>query len=51
MLSNLISQGHKESFDFIYIDPSHQAPDILTDAVLAFKLLRLSGVMVFDDYL
>lgn len=38
-------------FDFIYIDGSHQAPDVLSDAVMAWKLLKLGGIMVFDDYL
>lgn len=38
-------------FDFIYIDGSHQAPDVLNDAVLAFMLLRVGGIIVFDDYL
>lgn len=38
-------------FDFIYIDGSHQAPDVLADAVMGWKLLREGGVMVFDDYL
>jgi len=39
------------SFDLAYIDGSHQAPDVLTDAVLAFPLVRPGGVMIFDDYL
>ena len=38
-------------FDFVYVDGSHQAPDVLSDAVLAFQLLRVGGVMIFDDYL
>ena len=38
-------------FDFIYIDGSHQAPDVLSDAVLGFKLLKIGGVMAFDDYI
>ncbi len=38
-------------FDLIYVDGSHQAPDVLTDAVLAFQLLRIGGIMIFDDYL
>lgn len=38
-------------FDFIYIDASHTAPDVLTDACLAWQLLKDNGVMVFDDYL
>lgn len=38
-------------FDFIYVDGSHTAADVLCDAVLAFRLLRSGGVMCFDDYL
>jgi predicted O-methyltransferase YrrM len=38
-------------FDFIYIDGSHTAPDVLTDACMAFPLLRKNGVMLFDDYM
>ena len=39
------------SFDMIYVDGSHQAPDVLADAVLSFKLLREGGILIFDDYL
>jgi hypothetical protein len=38
------------AFHGIYIDGSHQAPDVLEDAILAWPLLRPEGVMVFDDY-
>lgn len=37
-------------YDLIYIDGSHQAPDTLTDAVLAWRLLKPGGTMIFDDY-
>jgi SAM-dependent methyltransferase len=50
-LARLLSQGLGGYFDFIYIDGSHQAPDVLCDATLGFKLLRRGGVMIFDDYL
>ncbi|MBL4665784.1 MAG: class I SAM-dependent methyltransferase [Sneathiella sp.] len=50
-LAKLIVEGHENSFDFVYIDGSHQAVDVLCDAVLGFKLLRLGGVMAFDDYI
>lgn len=40
----------ERTFDFIYIDGSHTAPNVLTDAVDAFRLLRVGGIMVFDDY-
>jgi predicted O-methyltransferase YrrM len=41
----------KTMFDFIYIDGSHKAPDVLTDACMAWPLLKLEGLMVFDDYM
>jgi predicted O-methyltransferase YrrM len=50
-LSRLLGNGRKNYFDFIYIDGSHQAPDVLCDAVLGFRLLRVGGMMAFDDYL
>ena len=40
----------KTMFDFIYIDGSHVAKDVLTDACLAWPLLKKGGLMVFDDY-
>lgn len=43
--------GFKYAFDFIYVDGSH-APDVaLTDACMAWGLLKQGGVMLFDDYL
>jgi len=39
-----------ESFDIIYIDGSHDAPDVLEDAVLAHRLLKAGGMLMFDDY-
>lgn len=38
------------TFDGIYVDGSHDAPDVLSDAVLAWRHLRSGGVMIFDDY-
>jgi predicted O-methyltransferase YrrM len=38
-------------FEFIYIDGSHQAKDVLTDACMAWQVLTPGGIMVFDDYL
>jgi predicted O-methyltransferase YrrM len=47
-LSQLIKEN--EQFDFIYVDGSHELLDVLTDAVMAFKVLKKGGVMLFDDY-
>jgi predicted O-methyltransferase YrrM len=51
VLSNLLSEGKNGYFDFIYVDGSHQAPDVLCDAILSFRLLKVGGVIAFDDYL
>lgn len=37
-------------YDLIYIDGSHQAPDVLLDAVCSFLDLKNGGIMIFDDY-
>lgn len=39
-----------EQFDFIYIDGSHDAADVLRDGVFAWDLIKKEGVIVFDDY-
>lgn len=51
VLPRLLAEGRGGSFDLAYVDGSHQAPDVLFDAVLAFQLLRVGGYLVFDDYL
>ena len=39
----------KISFDFIYIDGSHNGEDILSDAIESYKLLNTGGLIIFDD--
>ena len=48
-LGVLARQGAQ--YDFIYIDGSHVAKDVMTDACMAWPLLKKGGIMVFDDYL
>jgi predicted O-methyltransferase YrrM len=38
-------------FDFIYVDGSHRADDVICDAVKAWSLLAEGGIIIFDDYL
>ena len=40
-----------EEFDFIYVDGSHYIDDVLVDALRCLDLLKVGGVMIFDDYL
>ena len=50
MLAQLIA-AREALFDLVYIDGSHQKSDVLADAILAFQLTRVGGMMIFDDYL
>ena len=47
-LARLISQ--RRQFDFIYIDGAHHNHEVITDAVMSWKLLKDGGIMLFDDY-
>lgn len=38
-------------FDFVYVDGSHRASEILIDVSLAWRLLKVGGLMLLDDYL
>ena len=42
-------EGRK--FDLIYVDGSHEAEDCLSDSVLAWRLLKPGGFIIWDDYL
>ncbi|WP_399696622.1 class I SAM-dependent methyltransferase [Xenophilus sp.] len=37
--------------DFVYVDGSHRAADVLEDLILGFRLLNPGGLMICDDYL
>lgn len=50
-LCRLVVEEPAREFDFISIDASHRACDVIGDAVLAFRLLKPGGVLAFDDYL
>ncbi len=40
-----------KKYDLIFIDGNHTAKFVLEDAVLSWGLLKMGGIMVFDDYL
>ncbi|GMI27183.1 hypothetical protein TeGR_g2619 [Tetraparma gracilis] len=49
-MTDLLAQGGGGSFDFIYIDGSHRASEVLLDVGLGMRLLRVGGLMMLDDY-
>lgn len=50
-LADYVNAAPVEKFHIIYVDGSHAAPDVLSDAVLSWALLETGGVLLFDDYL
>lgn len=47
-LPEAICDGRK--YDCVYVDGSHDAADVLHDAVLSWSLLDPGGLLLFDDY-
>lgn len=39
-----------DSFDFAYIDGDHRRDSVYRDAVLTLPLMKVGGIMIFDDY-
>ena len=49
--SGLLSlQSRGEKFDLIYVDGSHFEDDVAVDTILAWRLLNVGGVIIWDDY-
>lgn len=45
-------RGNGEAvFDLIYVDGSHHFADVLVDSFLSHEVLRVGGIIIFDDYL
>jgi predicted O-methyltransferase YrrM len=47
---NVLRHWDRGTCDFIYIDGSHLARDVLVDCVLAWPVLSVGGLMILDDY-
>lgn len=45
----LISK-YDSSIDLIYIDGDHRASAVYIDAINSFKLSKIGGIIIFDDY-
>lgn len=50
VMINMLASCRREYFDVVYVDGSHTGPDVLLDAVLAFQLTKVGGLLIFDDY-
>lgn len=47
-LHNLIWAGRR--YELIYVDASHERDLTLIDALMSWKMLKVGGFMIFDDY-
>jgi hypothetical protein len=41
----------KCEFDVIYVDAAHTAPDVLADSLLAWRMLKVGGLFIWDDFM
>ncbi len=46
----ILAKLPSETYDFIYIDGCHLADHVRRDAELAWRLLKVGGILIFDDY-
>lgn len=46
-----LQENYQNSFDFIYIDGDHREEPVYQDALNSYKLCKVGGTILFDDYL
>jgi len=44
------SKFEASAYDFIYVDGSHHSDDVLVDSIKCFEMLKVGGLLIFDDY-
>jgi hypothetical protein len=42
--------NNKNDYDFIYVDGDHTSYGVIKDAVNSYEVLKVDGMMGFDDY-
>jgi predicted O-methyltransferase YrrM len=51
MSKDWLLANRAEQYDFVYIDGDHTPKATMTDGLLAWDLLKVGGIIAFDDYL
>jgi hypothetical protein len=44
-------KDNNREFDYIYVDGLHEGAHVLIDAIQSFRLLKINGIIIFDDFL
>jgi len=47
---NVLPQLHANEYDCIFIDGDHRMQSVYNDSVMSWPLLKVGGIMIFDDY-
>lgn len=42
--------NNRERYDFVYVDGDHTAYGVIKDAIHAYEVLTVGGIIAFDDY-
>lgn len=48
--SQLMRKLDDHQYDIVYIDGEHTSAAVLHDAILAYELVKVGGLLIFDDY-
>ncbi|AVH69217.1 class I SAM-dependent methyltransferase [Nostoc sp. 'Lobaria pulmonaria (5183) cyanobiont'] len=47
---NIMRSLPLNNYNMLYVDGSHLASDVLTDAIMGWELVKVGGLIIFDDY-
>lgn len=50
-LSFFAAHPASDAYDLVYVDGSHHCDDVLVDAIRCLAMLKVGGILIFDDYL
>ncbi len=50
VMLKFLASGRENYFDFVFIADSNEAPDVLSNAITGFRLLKIGGMIGFNKY-
>ncbi len=46
----LLLRAPRDGYDMVYVDGDHRAASVLADSVMAWRALKVGGLLMWDDY-